>query len=136
VLVGCGRVDSIVATALGNAGAPFVVIETDSDRVTELRDRGFSLLEGNAVSRDVMLTAGVARATQLVIAIPNAFEAGRIVEQARGINPGITIIARAHSDAEIGHLQGLGADTVIMGERQIALEMLSALGVTSRPVSS
>jgi CPA2 family monovalent cation:H+ antiporter-2 len=136
VLVGCGRVGSIVATALGHAGAAFVVIETDSERVTELRDHGFRLLEGNAVNQDVLRSAGIARASQLVIAIPNAFEAGRIAEQAREINPGVTIIARAHSDAEIGHLQGLGADTVIMGERQIALEMLSALGVTSPPVSS
>jgi CPA2 family monovalent cation:H+ antiporter-2 len=136
VLVGCGRVGSIVATALGKAGAPFVVIETDSDRVTELRDCGFRLLEGNAVNEDVLRSAGIARASRLVIAIPNAFEAGRIAEQAREINPGVTIIARAHSDAEISHLQGLGADTVIMGERQIALEMLSALGVTVRPVSS
>ncbi|HUG03493.1 MAG TPA: YbaL family putative K(+) efflux transporter [Steroidobacteraceae bacterium] len=136
VLVGCGRVGSIVATALGKAGAPFVVIETDSDRVTELRDSGFRLLEGNAVNPEVLRSAGIARASQLVIAIPNAFEAGRIAEQARAINPGVTIIARAHSDAEIGHLQGLGADMVIMGERQIALEMLSALGVTVRPVSS
>jgi CPA2 family monovalent cation:H+ antiporter-2 len=129
-------VGSIVATALGHAGAPFVVIETDSDRVTELRDHGFRLLEGNAVNQDVLRSAGIARASQLLIAIPNAFEAGRIAEQARDINPLVTIIARAHSDAEVSHLQGLGADTVIMGERQIALEMLAALGVTVRPVSS
>ncbi|MEX2148771.1 MAG: YbaL family putative K(+) efflux transporter [Steroidobacteraceae bacterium] len=136
VLVGYGRVGSIVAAALRNDGAPFIVIESDSDRVTELRDRGFVLLEGNAVSVETLRTAGIARASRLVIAIPNCFEAGRIVEQARGINPGITIIARAHSDAEVRHLQELGADTVIMGERQIALEMLSALGVTVRPESS
>ena len=34
--------------------------------------------------------------------------------------PGIDIIARAHSDAEVEHLTGLGANTVIMGEREIA----------------
>ncbi|TIV45775.1 MAG: hypothetical protein E5V86_33840, partial [Mesorhizobium sp.] len=34
--------------------------------------------------------------------------------------PAINIIARAHSDAEVEHLKGLGADTVIMGEREIA----------------
>ena len=33
---------------------------------------------------------------------------------------GIRIIARAHSDAEVEHLGGLGADTIIMGEREIA----------------
>ena len=48
------------------------------------------------------------------------FEAGQIVLRARAANPGISVIARAHSDAEVEHLKGLGADTVIMGEREIA----------------
>ena len=59
-------------------------------------------------------------ARRLILAIPNAFEAGQIVLRARAANPGINVIARAHSDAEVEHLKGLGADTVIMGEREIA----------------
>jgi monovalent cation:H+ antiporter-2, CPA2 family len=42
------------------------------------------------------------------------------VLRARAANPKINVIARAHSDAEVEHLKGLGADTVIMGEREIA----------------
>lgn len=38
----------------------------------------------------------------------------------RAANPAINVIARAHSDAEVEHLKGLGADIVIMGEREIA----------------
>ena len=40
--------------------------------------------------------------------------------RARAANPASSIIARAHSDAEVEHLSGLGADIVIMGEREIA----------------
>jgi CPA2 family monovalent cation:H+ antiporter-2 len=60
----------------------------------------------------------------LLVAIPNAFEAGQIVEQARAANPGLEIIARAHFDAEVEHLMRHGADAVIMGEREIARSML------------
>ena len=127
VLVGYGRVGRIVAAALAEAGKPFVVIETDADRISELRDRGYAPLEGNAASKEMIRAAGIDTAAKLVIAIPNCFEAGRIVEQARAINPGIAIVARAHSDAEIRHLEGLGADMVIMGERQIAFEMIAEL---------
>ena len=63
----------------------------------------------------------------VVIAIPEAFEAGQIVQQARAANANIRIIARAHSDAEVEHLQGLGADMVIMGEREIARGMIEEL---------
>jgi CPA2 family monovalent cation:H+ antiporter-2 len=139
VLVGYGRVGRIVAAALEKAGKQFVVIESDADRVTELRERGYPLLEGNAASREMVRAAKIESAAKLVIAIPNCFEAGRIVQQAREVNPGIAIVARAHSDAEIRHLEGLGADVVIMGERQIAIEMIAEierLGAISRPVSS
>jgi K+:H+ antiporter len=57
-------------------------------------------------------------------AIPAAFEAGQIVEQARRAQPDLEIIARAHFDAEVDHLRKLGANAVIMGEREIASAML------------
>lgn len=139
VLVGFGRVGHIVADALHKSGAQFLVVENDADRLTELRERGYLMLEGNAASREIIRAVRLDSAAKLVLAIPNYFEAGRIVQQAREINPGIAIVARAHSDAELQHLEGLGADTVIMGERQIALEMIAAIGaasVTWRPGSS
>ncbi|MDU1048623.1 MAG: hypothetical protein E7A45_11565, partial [Staphylococcus epidermidis] len=37
------------------------------------------------------------------------------------------IVARAHSDAEVEHLKSLGADVVIMGEREIARGMIEEL---------
>lgn len=124
VLVGFGRVGRIVAAALEGAGTLFVVIESDADRAKELRDRAWRMLEGNAASPDIIQAARLDTASQLVIAIPNYFEAARIVEQAREVNPGIAIVARAHSDAEVAHLERLGVNAVIMGERQIALEMI------------
>ena len=127
VLVGYGRVGTLVAAALERSGKPFVVIESDAERIRELRERGIPFIEGNAASREILGAANPEAATTLVIAIPNAFEAGRIVKKARGANPGLTIVARAHSDAEIQHLRDLGVDTVIMGERQIALEMIAEI---------
>jgi CPA2 family monovalent cation:H+ antiporter-2 len=51
------------------------------------------------------------------------------VEQGRAANPAIEIIARAHSDEEVAHLQRYGADLVIMGENEIAHRMAErALG--------
>jgi CPA2 family monovalent cation:H+ antiporter-2 len=127
VLVGYGRVGSRVAAALERSGKPFVVIESDAERIRELRERSIPFIEGNAASREILGAANPETATTLVIAIPNAFEAGRIAKKARGANPGLAIVARAHSDAEIQHLRDRGADTVIMGERQIALEMIAEI---------
>ena len=127
ILVGYGRVGKIVAAALAKSGVPFVVFESDALRIGELRERGIPFVEGNAASREMFEQANPGTATRIVIAIPNAFEAGRIVRHARRANPGVVIVARAHSDAEIRHLRELGANTVIMGERQIALEMIAEI---------
>ena len=136
VIAGFGRVGTLVAAALAEKGVRFLVIESDAERVAELRDRGYAFVEGNAASRAVIAQSGIARAREFLVAIPNSFEGGRAIRHAKEINPGIRVVARAHADAEVAHLGRLGADVVIMGERQIALEMIAACGATSRPGSS
>jgi len=83
----------------------------------------------------VLEAANLPKARWLFVAIPDAFEAGQIVNQAREMNSDLPIIARAHSDAEVDHLTAHGATITIMGEREIALGMLEfALGLA--PVSA
>ncbi|CCM74392.1 YbaL family putative K(+) efflux transporter [Rhizobium mesoamericanum] len=127
ILVGYGRVGSIVGQNLKSSRTPFLVIEDSDKRIGELRDQGTEAISGNAVSREVLSLANIAGARSLVVAIPNAFEACLVVEQGRTINPSILIVARAHSDAEVAALREYGADTVIMGEREIARCMVDRL---------
>jgi CPA2 family monovalent cation:H+ antiporter-2 len=127
ILVGFGRVGTVVGEGLKAAGTPFVLVEDSDHRVAAARDMGIEIVVGNAAASDVLHLANVAGAKTLLIAIPNAFEAGQATEQARRLNPGIEIIARSHSDEEEDYLKKLGANTVIMGEREIGLGMLSFL---------
>jgi CPA2 family monovalent cation:H+ antiporter-2 len=127
ILVGYGRVGSIVGQNLKSSGTPFLVIEDSDKRVGELKAQGIEALVGNAVMRETLDLANLSGARSLAIAIPNAFEACSIAEQARSVNPSILIVARAHSDAEVDELKEYGADTVIMGEREIALGMVDRL---------
>ncbi len=127
ILVGHGRVGSIVADALQKSSQSFLVIEDADNVVARLRESNFETIVGNAARSDVLKSANLAAARYLLIAIPEAFEAGQIVQQARAANPGIRIIARAHSDAEVEHLKAMGADLIIMGEREIALGIVHHL---------
>ena len=125
VLVGFGRVGSLVGEALKQHGKPFLVIEDADKTVAKLRDENIETIVGNAANGEILAAANLVKARQLILAIPNAFEAGQVVMKARAANPTINILARAHSDAEVQHLQDLGADTVIMGEREIARGLVS-----------
>ena len=127
VLVGYGRVGSYVGAALAGPAVPSVVIET-SERAIELARRdGSEVIVGNAARPDILAAANLTQARRLVVTIPEAFEAGQVVEQARAANPSLEILARAHSDATIEHLNGLGANLVVSGEREIAERMLERI---------
>ncbi|MEK1887619.1 MAG: YbaL family putative K(+) efflux transporter [Phyllobacterium sp.] len=134
VLVGYGRVGSLVGDALKERGKPFLVIEDADKTVAKLRDENIETIVGNAANGDVLAAANLVGARQLILAIPNAFEAGQVVVKARAANPTINILARAHSDAEVQHLQDLGADTVIMGEREIARGIVAQILGLDEPV--
>jgi CPA2 family monovalent cation:H+ antiporter-2 len=120
ILIGYGRVGSLIGQSLKDAKLPFLVIEDADKTIARLRADEIEVVTGNAARADVFEAANPRGARRLILAIPNAFEAGQIVMRARTANPSINIIARAHSDAEVDHLTGLGADIVIMGEREIA----------------
>ena len=124
VLVGYGRVGSLVGQALKDSNTPFLVIEDAERAVAKLRQIGTEVIVGNAAKPEVLKASNLAYADHLIIAIPNCFEAGQIVEQARAAKPSLDIVARAHSDAEVEYLAALGANEVIMGEREIARGML------------
>jgi CPA2 family monovalent cation:H+ antiporter-2 len=123
VLVGHGRVGRVVSRLMADRGVRVFVIEDDEDAVAELEARGIAALAGNAADPDMIAAANLRAARCLLVAIPDAFEGGQVVQQARAINPGLLIIARAHSDAEILHLMKHGASLVVMGEHEIAVAM-------------
>jgi monovalent cation:H+ antiporter-2, CPA2 family len=118
VLVGYGRVGRRVGDAVQKLGAPLFVIDEKDDVVKDLRARGIKAIAGNAAT--LLKAANLPKAKTLLVAIPDAFEAGQIVAQARAANANLVIIARAHSDAEADHLTRLGASAVVLGEQEIA----------------
>jgi voltage-gated potassium channel Kch len=71
------------------------------------------------------LVANIHDARCLIVAIPDAFEGGQVVAQARAVNSDLPIIARSHSDDETMPLKAHGATRVIMGEEETGLAMLA-----------
>ncbi|WP_439816925.1 YbaL family putative K(+) efflux transporter [Zavarzinia sp. CC-PAN008] len=124
VVIGYGRVGSLVGAGLKDRGVPMVVIELRPDGVAAARRDGADVITGHAVDNDVLSAANLEAASQLFVTVPDGFEGGQIAEKARVLNPGLDIVARAHTDEQVDHLLRHGATRIIMGEREIAQGML------------
>jgi monovalent cation:H+ antiporter-2, CPA2 family len=124
VLVGHGRVGSFISAALP-AQTALLVIEDDADRIAAFAGEAREAIVGNAADPEVIRAVNLAAARCLLVAIPDAFEGGQVVAQARELNPDLPIIARAHSEVEIDHLRKHGATKVVMGEHEIAKAMVA-----------
>ena len=133
ILVGYGRVGGAIGPVLRGQGLPFVVIERDHLMLATAQEAGVPTLVGDASIPEVLKLAGIDRARLIVIATPDSFQARRIVEVARELNPQIEIVVRTHNAAEVATLETLGAGRVVVGERELARAMteyaLRSLGV-------
>ena len=124
VLVGYGRVGALVGKRLAAAGRKVVVIEAGEDAADAARRDGARVIAGNAADPDVLAEADLATARRIFVAIPEVFEAGQVVQQARAERADLEILARADSEEAVEHLTRLGATLTVMGEREIAHRML------------
>jgi CPA2 family monovalent cation:H+ antiporter-2 len=124
VLIGYGRVGSLVGRKLLEAGEQVTIIEAQPDATGLPEHPNATVLIGNACEASPLDQARLEKARLLCIAIAEGFEVGQIVERARKANPAIRIIARAQDEAEVEHFSKMGADVAITGEREIARSMV------------
>jgi CPA2 family monovalent cation:H+ antiporter-2 len=131
VLVGFGRVGSEVGRGLRAAGRPVLVIEERADQADTARAEGFQVIVGNAADPAVLARANLGAAARVLVTLPEAFEAGQVVEQARRARPDLPILVRAHNEEEVAHLAAHGASAVVVAEAELARRFLGLAGAAA-----
>jgi CPA2 family monovalent cation:H+ antiporter-2 len=129
VLIGAGRVGSIISARLSETRLPHLVVDEDEKKVAHAAARGVETFQGQAGEAGMMDLLNLGQARCLIAAIPDAFEAGHLVEAAKAANPNIHVIARAHDAEAVRYLKSLGADDVLMGEEELAAAMFRVVRI-------
>ena len=127
ILVGGGRIGSLVAQRLQQSQVPLVIVELDAQPIERLRGQGHTVIRGNAVLPETLSQAGIARARALIVAIPNSFEAGEIIASQRAAHSLLPILACAYLGEEVAWLEKQGATQVMNGAAEIASRLISLL---------
>ena len=130
IVIGYGRVGSALAQLLRDRGVPVLVIDDNRDHVEKAHAAGIPGIRGSAAADRVLAEAHPDRASIAILAIPQPLEAGETLAKLRAINPSLTLLARAHSDAEVRHLLGQGADGAVMAERELAYSLADMVMAT------
>ena len=139
VVAGHGRVGSLVTRALQRRNMEVLVVEQDRRVVEALRDAGTLAIYGDAGHALVLERTHLDRAILLVIALRDPQTSRRVVEYARQTNERIGIVARAHTRDAADFLKKAGANEVVLGEEELAIEMtgyaLHRLGVSPQEIA-
>lgn len=120
VLCGFGRVGSAIGEALDSFQLSYVVIETDPDIIKGLRERNVPCVLGDATRRRVLERAGAARASLVLVALPEIDRAHLVVQNVRALNREAPVLARSHDPSAFETLRRAGATEVIQPEVEAA----------------
>ena len=133
IICGFGRVGKEVGRQLAEEDVQFVVIDNESERVSQGTDDGHLMVVGDATQDATLYQAGIERAKGLFAAVGNDSDNVFVTLSARRINPGITIVARSTSPETVHKLEIAGADRVVspfeIAGRRMAMAALRPLAV-------
>jgi CPA2 family monovalent cation:H+ antiporter-2 len=124
VLCGFGRVGSAIGEALDSFELRYVVVETDADIIRGLRERQVPCVFGDATRRRVLERAGAARASLVLVALPEIDRANLVVQRVRTLNREAPVLVRAHDPAALEALRAAGATEIIQPEVEAAATLI------------
>ena len=112
IVCGFGRVGRGAAAELQRAGAPFLVVDKDEDRVEWAIKSGMLAALADATDDNTLREAGVMRAKGLIATLQSDAENLFVILSAKALKPTLTISARVASEQSEKKMRLAGADHV------------------------
>jgi voltage-gated potassium channel len=112
IVCGFGRVGRNAAFELQRAGAPFLVVDRNEQRVERATQAGMLALHADATRDDSLREAGVERARGFIAALATDADNVFVILSAKTLNPRLTVVTRASEEDAEEKLRRAGADTV------------------------
>jgi CPA2 family monovalent cation:H+ antiporter-2 len=136
ILCGYGRVGQNVGRVLETEGFEFLAMDLDPVRVRTALAAGDAVIYGDAGDEGVLASAGLGRASVVVVTFSDTARALAIVRAVRRLRPGLPILVRAQDEAHLEDLLEAGATEVVPETLEAALTLVSnALHMLQVPAS-
>ena len=129
VVIGLGRFGAELATRLYACGEEVMVIDTNEQLIDKIADRVTRAVAADARDADVLKKLGVENFDRAIVAVGSDLAASALITMnLKSLNVPF-IMCKAHDDTYKDILEKLGANRVIIPEREVADKL--ALGLTA-----
>ena len=133
IICGYGRTGQYLTRLLEQEGIATIALDVDPQRVREAATAGERVVFGDAARREVLIAAGLMRASALLISYADTPSALRILRLMNDLKPGIPVIVRTVDDSDIEVLKQAGAAEVVPevmeGSLMLASHAMMLVGV-------
>jgi voltage-gated potassium channel len=113
IVCGFGRVGNRIAQVLTARELDLVVIDVNDEQCEQAAQDGFLTVRGDSTEDDVLRTAGIERASTLVVSLASDADAISTVLSARVLGPRLRIVARANAESSEAKLERAGVDHIV-----------------------
>ncbi|MBV8807523.1 MAG: potassium channel protein [Acidobacteriaceae bacterium] len=127
IVCGYGRFGRVVVDELRRYHTTLVIIEKDPEKESVLTQTGELYIVGSALEENTLESAGIVRASEIVIATASDPNNVFIALSARSKNSQIRIHARAESELGLKHLELAGVDQAISSYHWSAMRIANAI---------
>ena len=126
ILVGYGRVGSLIGEMLDVHKIPYLVVDSDAALVARERKAGKAIYYGDAANPEFLKRCGGETARAVVVTTHTTASAEAVVRTARDLRADLTIIARARDADHARALYGLGVTDAVPETIEASLQLSEA----------
>jgi voltage-gated potassium channel len=127
IICGFGRVGRGAADELKKAGAPFVVVDNNDDRVELAIKTGMLAVHADASRDETLRDVGIERARGLIATLSSDADNLFVILSAKALNPSLHLSARVSEVASEEKMRRAGADFVFAPYNSTGHRMAQAL---------
>ncbi|MFM2408285.1 MAG: hypothetical protein RL358_1027 [Pseudomonadota bacterium] len=133
IICGYGRSGHTLANFLEQENLGFIALDLDSRCVREALASKKNVVYGDAAKREVLIAAGLMRASAMVITYKDRQSALAILHHAKSLRPDLPVIVRTNDESDVEVLKQAGAAEVVAevveGSVMLASQALLMAGV-------
>ena len=138
IICGYGRCGQNLAKLLKTQNIPYIALDLDPDRVNRALAQGDQVAYGDAAKLQFLMSAGLDRASAVVVTYLDSASAFRVLALAKEHAPQVPVVVRTKDDQELAKFQAAGASEVvpetIEGSLMLATHALALVGVPMKRV--